>query len=278
MKKLIVLLISLGTLVAQGQEKNEKVAAPKMTPAMTEFYTPVPQVVSPGERVSDDILVQPPSDAIVLFDGTDLSQWEKAPARSVYYTPDANTYEFKINTGIEAKWDVNDGLMTVNKKEGDIQTKMSFDNFQLHAEWRVPENITGEGQWRGNSGIILQGVYELQVLDSYQQETYTNGQAGSIYKQTAPLVNAVRGPGKWNVYDIIYTAPTFRENGTFRTPPIVTILLNGILVQSNTVILGPTKWIGVPQPTLHGKGPIRLQAHGDRSEPISFRNIWIREL
>ncbi len=277
MKKLALLLFTVTSLCATGQNFNQNDEEPKMTPAMTEFYTPVPKVVTPGKTVSEDILVQPSSDAIVLFDGKDLSQWEKAPARSTYYTPDENS-EFNFNTGTEAKWDVSDGLLTVNKKEGDIQTKMSFENFQLHIEWRVPEDITGEGQWRGNSGIILQGVYELQILDSYQQETYTNGIAGSIYKQTAPLVNAMRKPGEWNTYDIIYTAPTFMEDGRFRTPPSVTVLLNGILVQSNTVILGPTKWIGVPQATLHGEGPIRLQAHADPSEPDSFRNIWIREL
>ncbi len=278
MKKIVLLLLMGGCFLTYGQAQQPNSDPNKMTPAMTEFYSPVPNVVTPGKRISDDILVQPPSDAIILFNGSDLSQWEKAPDRSAYYTIDESTNSFNFSTGVEAKWDVKDGLMTVNKKEGDIQTKKNFGDFQLHIEWRVPEDITGEGQWRGNSGIIIQGVYELQILDSYQQETYVNGQSGSIYKQTAPLVNAMRGPGNWNVYDVIYTAPTFRENGTYRTLPKVTVIHNGVLVQSNTIILGPTKWIGVPQPTLHGDGPIRLQAHMDRSEPISFRNIWIREL
>lgn len=228
--------------------------------------------------VSDEILVQPPSDAIVLFNGTDLSQWEKAPAREAYYTIDEKTKGFNFSTGIGAKWDVKDGVLVVNKRERDIQTRKSFGNFQLHIEWKIPEGITGEGQSRGNSGILLQGVYELQILDSYQQETYVNGQAGSIYKQAAPLLNAMRSPGNWNTYDVIYTAPVFRKDGTYRTPPYVTVLHNEILVQSNTAMSGPTKYIGIPRPELHGDGPVRLQAHGDRSEPISFRNIWIREL
>jgi hypothetical protein len=276
MKKTVLLLFILCSLYTKGQNTNS--GTPKMSPEMTEFYTPVPKVVTPGETVSNEILVQPPSDAIVLFNGTDLSQWEKAPARNAYYTVDEKTHNFNFSTGIEAKWDVKDGVMIVNKREGDIQTKKSFGDFQLHVEWRIPDDITGEGQSRGNSGILLQGVYELQVLDSYKHETYVNGQAGSIYKQAVPLVNPMRSPGHWNSYDIIYTSPTFREDGTYRTPPYVTVLLNGILVQYNTAILGPTKYIGIPRPALHGNGPIRLQAHGDRSEPISFRNIWIREL
>ncbi|HKI88848.1 MAG TPA: DUF1080 domain-containing protein [Draconibacterium sp.] len=278
MKKFIILLFAVFSLVANGQNLNRNSETPRMTPEMTEFYTPVPKVVTPGETVSDKILVQPPSDAIVLFDGTDLSQWEKAPARDAYYTIDKNTNSFNFSTGIEAKWDVKDGVMTVNKREGDIQTKKSFGDFQLHIEWRIPEDIAGEGQARGNSGILIEGVYELQVLDSYKNETYVNGQAGSIYKQTAPLVNVMHSPGHWNTYDIIYTAPTFREDGTFRTAPCITVLQNGVLIQSNTIISGPTKYIGIPRPELHGKGPIRLQAHGDRSKPISYRNIWIREL
>ena len=138
--------------------------------------------------------------------------------------------------------------------------------------------ITGESQLRGNSGVFLQGMYEVQILDNYQNETYVNGQAGSIYKQTPPLVNAMNKPGVWNTYDIIYTAPTFKKDGTYRTPPRVTILQNGVLLQNNTLIQGTTPYVGFPDVIEHGAGPIGLQDHGDESAPISFRNIWIREL
>ena len=180
--------------------------------------------------------------------------------------------------GGAAEWDVKDGVFTVNKKKGDIQTKQKFNDFQMHIEWQVPTNITGESQSRGNSGIFLQGMYEVQVLDCYNNPTYVNGQTGSIYKQSIPLANAMRKPGEWNVYDIIYTAPTFKEDGSYRTHPTVTVIQNGVVLQNHTTILGTTEWIGFPQVKKHGAGPIILQSHGDPSEPISFRNIWIREL
>ena len=175
-------------------------------------------------------------------------------------------------------WIVKDGVFTVDKKKGDILTKQKFENFQLHIEWCVPENITGTSQGRGNSGIFLQDMYEIQVLDCYNNETYVNGQTGSVYKQTPPLANAMRKPGEWNVYDIIYSAPIFKEDGTYRVPPRVTVIQNGIVLQNNTTILGTTEYIGFPKVVKHGAGPIRLQSHGDPSEPISFRNIWIREM
>ncbi len=249
----------------------------KMTHEMTEFWTPQPKIVSPGKVMPGECFVAPPSDAIVLFDGTDLSKWEAAPDKKVL-VKGKDMSKFKSSAGGDARWIVDNGMLVVNKQAGDIQTKEVFGDFQLHIEWRIPEGIQGESQLRGNSGVFLQGIYELQVLDSYNNETYANGQAGSIYKQTAPLVNAMRGPGEWNVYDIIYTAPTFRADGTFRTKPLVTVLQNGIVIQYNTEILGTTPYIGLPQVISHGKGPIRLQAHGDDSAPISFRNIWIRNL
>lgn len=247
---------------AQAQDKKQEFVMPKgyagITHEMSEFYEPVPPVVTPGTDLAGGGFTAP-SDAIVLFDGKDLSQWESAK-------------------GGPAEWDVHDGVFTVNKKKGDIQTKQKFDSFQLHIEWRVPENITGESQLRGNSGVYLQGMYEVQILDCYNNPTYVNGQTGSIYKQTAPLVNAMRKPGEWNVYDIIYNAPTFKKDGSYRTHPTVTIIQNGVVLQNNTTILGTTEWIGFPQVKAHGAGPILLQSHGDPSEPISFRNIWIREL
>lgn len=227
----------------------------KMTAGMSEYWTPQPKIVTPGCITTNSA----PSDAIVLFDGKDLSAWESLK-------------------GEAAGWKVHDGVFTVDKKAGDIQTKQKFENYQLHIEWCVPENITGTSQGRGNSGIFMQGLYEVQVLDCYKNETYVNGQTGSIYKQTPPLANAMRKPGEWNVYDIIYTAPIFKEDGTYRVPPRITVIHNGVVLQNNTTILGTTEYIGFPKIIKHGAGPIVLQSHGDPSEPISFRNVWLREL
>jgi hypothetical protein len=247
-----IILVSFTSYAQKNYPEPEK-----MRPGMSEFWLPQPDIVTPGDIRTNSA----PSDAIVLFDGKDLSAWESAGTKG------------------QAGWTVNgDGSFTVNKQHGDIQTRQHFENFQLHIEWSVPKNITGEGQARGNSGIHLQGKYEVQVLDSYLNETYANGQAASIYKQARPLVNAMRPPGEWNVYDIIYTAPVFRKDGTYRTPPQVTVIHNGVVVQNNTAIIGTTEYIGFPKIEKHGPGPIILQSHGDPSEPISFRNIWIREL
>lgn len=228
-----------------------------MKPGMSEFYAPQPSKVSPGCQKCGGA----PSDAIVLFDGKNLDKWCSS------------------RTGEAAGWTVNgDGTMTVNKKAGDIRTKETFGDFQLHIEWCVPEDIQGENQARGNSGVFLQGKYEVQVLDNYENQTYVDGMAGSIYKQSTPLVNPCRKPGEWNVYDIIYTAPTFKKDGTYRTHPYVTVIFNGVLVQNHTMILGTTEYIGFPTCAPHGDGPIELQSHGDPSKPISYRNIWIRNL
>ena len=229
-----------------------------ITHEMSEFYEPVPKVVTPGTEMQGGGFTAP-SDAIVLFDGKDLSAWESVK-------------------GGPAEWDVHDGVFTVNKPKGDIRTKQTFGDFQLHIEWMVPTNITGESQLRGNSGVFLQGMYEVQVLDSYNNPTYVNGQAGSIYKQAIPLANAMRKPGEWNVYDIIYNAPVFNEDGTYKVHPTVTVIQNGIVLLNNFTILGTTEYIGLPRVVKHGDGPIKLQSHGDPSEPISFRNIWLRKL
>ena len=161
-------------------------------------------------------------------------------------------------------------------------TKRSFTNYQLHVEWRIPENVTGSDQARGNSGVYLAWAngdgYELQVLDSYNNTTYVNGQAGSIYKQYAPLVNAMRKPGEWQTYDVVWTAPTFKSDGSLATTAYVTAFHNGVLVQNHVALKGVTKYIGQPTYKQHGAAPILLQAHGDASPPISFRNIWLREL
>ena len=256
MKKILLSLAALGvTLGVSAQQAKEYPKPEAMRPAMTEFWTPQPKVVKPGDIKTNSA----PSDAIVLFDGTNLSAW-------------------KSSRGGEADWQVHDGVFTVDKSKGDIITKQSFGSFQLHLEWCVPENITGTSQGRGNSGVFLQDKYEIQILDNYNNETYANGQAGSVYKQVIPKANAMRKPGEWNVYDIIYTAPVFKEDGTYRVPPHVTVIHNGVVLQNNTTILGTTEYIGFPKVKPHGAGKIRLQSHGDPSEPISFRNIWIRKM
>jgi hypothetical protein len=232
------------------------------TPEETEVYSPVPPVVTPGKAFRDA-----PSDAIVLFDGTNEDQWVQTADRSK-----------------TADWIVGGGELLVNKKSGNIETKRSFTNYQLHVEWKIPTDIAGEGQGRGNSGVFLGSTgkgddgYELQVLDAYKNKTYVNGMAGSIYKQLIPLANAAKPPGEWETYDVIWTAPTFNSDGTLNTPARVTAFFNGVLVQNNATLKGPTLYIGKPAYKAHGPLPIKLQAHGDDSKPISYRNIWVREL
>lgn len=227
----------------------------------TEVYSPVPPIVTPGAKCGDA-----PSDAIVLFDGKNEDEW------------------VKVSDGSPATWVVHDGIMTVNKMTGNIQTKRTFTNYQLHLEYRIPANITGSDQARGNSDVFLASTgkgddgYELQVLDNYNNKTYVNGQAGSIYKQGIPLANPCRPPGEWSTYDVIWTAPTFNSDSSLATPAKVTVFLNGVLVQNDFVLKGVTRYIGLPYYKAHGACPIKLQAHGDRSEPISFRNIWVRPL
>ena len=230
-------------------------------PEETEVWEPVPKVVTPGANCT-----APPSDAIVLFDGKSLDEWVTNKDKS------------------PVKWTVADGVMTVNKTGGNIETKRAFKNYQLHIEWKIPENITGSGQARGNSGVFLASTglgdagYELQVLDSYQNKTYVNGQAGSVYKQAIPLANPNRKPGEWQTYDIAWTAPAFNEDGSLKTPAYITVFFNGVLVQNHFELKGETLYIGKPFYKKYDTAPIKLQAHGDKSEPISFRNIWVREL
>ncbi len=222
-------------------------------PILNTYDSPLPKVVAPG-MASPENGVAAPSDAVALFDGKDLSEW--------------------TGKNGEPQWAVHDGMFTVTKEGGDIKTKKEFGDFQLHIEFMHPSDITGEGQMRGNSGIFLQGLYEVQVLETYNNEnkTYVNGQAGSIYRQHPPLVNPLKKPGNWNAYDIIFTAPTFNADNTYRTNPRATILLNGILVQNNAVIYGCTSDEKIYNQL---KGGIRLQDHGC---VVSYRNIWVREL
>ncbi len=204
-----------------------------------------PPILTPGE--TDD---QPPSDAVVLFDGTDLSKWKNGE-----------------------NWDVRDGVAYSGK--GQIVSKEEFGDCQVHVEWSAPVPAKGSGQGRGNSGIFLMGRYELQVLDSYENETYFDGQAGAIYKQSPPAVNVTRKPGEWNTYDIIWTAPRFGEDGSLKSPAYITVLHNGVLIHNHFELKGNTPYNRPPQYQDHGpKGPIAIQDHGN---PVKFRNIWIKK-
>lgn len=213
------------------------------------IWEPVPVVVTPGT------LTSPPSDAVILLDGTNLKEWESKKDG-------------------KAKWKLEDGGMSVVPGKGSIKTVKSFGDCQLHIEWRSPAVVKGDSQDRGNSGIFFQGRYEVQVLDSYNSKTYVNGQAGSIYKQYIPLVNACRPPGEWQSYDIIFKAPDFKENGDLISPAYITVIQNGVLIQNHVELKGNTSG-GNPTYEKHGKSPISLQDHGST---VSYRNIWIREL
>jgi hypothetical protein len=263
MKKLLIISSILFTAVfSSGHAQQVAAPAPprpvdpnKMTPGMTEIWDPEVRIVQPGAKDSDA-----PSDAIVLFNGTDINS------------------EWVDSKGNPSKWIVNDGNLISVKGSGYIQTKRKFSNVQLHIEWKTPSEVTGESQGRGNSGVFLQERYEVQVLDSYNNRTYRHGQAGSLYKQYAPLVNVSRKPGEWQSYDIIYTAPTFNsDTTTFYTPPRITVIHNGVLIQNNVSLRGPTEYIGIPEYFIkkHGPASLFLQDHGN---PVAYRNIWIREL
>ncbi len=219
-------------------------------PKLTEVWEPVPRVVDPGDAANA------PSDAIVLFDGNDLAEWRGKDG--------------------EPRWAVQDDTLTIVPGTGDLLTRRSFGDVQLHIEWRTPAEVVGDGQERGNSGVFLMSRYELQILDSYENRTYSNGQTGAVYKQFIPLVNASRPPGAWQSYDIIFASPGFNAEGQLEKPATMTVLHNGVLVQNGVQLTGSTTYRGEPAYATHGvKEPLLLQDH-DR--PVSFRNIWIREL
>lgn len=204
-----------------------------------------PPIVTPG--ATDD---QPPSDATILFDGTDLSAWNGGP------------------------WKIEEGAMVVSK--GGITTKESFGDIQLHLEWSAPTEVKGSSQGRGNSGVFLMGRYEVQVLDNYDNTTYFDGQAASVYKQTPPMANVMRKPGEWNTYDIFWTAPRFGVDTKLVSPATVTVIHNGVCVLNHFELYGPTNFSGPPEYSVHEPtGPISLQDHGN---PVRFRNIWVRDL
>ncbi|ADV49050.1 protein of unknown function DUF1080 [Cellulophaga algicola DSM 14237] len=225
------------------------------TPEQTEFYAPVPPVVKPAQNNGV------PSDAIVLFNNNSLNEWVSVN-----------------NENKPADWIINtDGSFTVKNKAGDIRTVQEFGDIQLHLEWKSPAVVKGDNQSRANSGIFLQGRYEVQILDNNDNDTYVNGQVASIYKQHIPLAKASVPSGEWNTYDIIYHAPEFNKKGQKTTAATITVLHNGILVQDHVAIKGTTPYIGWPKNEAHGKAPIILQDHGDDSG-VSFRNIWVRAL
>lgn len=257
MKKCIILFAAVLVANSLSAQKPMNPDSLMKEAAKSEIWEPVPVLVTPGKTSSDA-----PSDAIVLYNGKDLSQWQK-------------------EKGGQPGWKIDkDGALTVVKGSGNIATRQGFGDCQLHIEWREPTAIAGASQARGNSGIFFMEQYELQVLDSYNNPTYVNGQAGSIYKQHIPLVNASKKPGEWQSYDVIFTAPVFYSDGKLQSPARITVFFNGILVQNNVAIKGHTEWIGEPQYRSHAdKLPIVLQDHGkDGGNPMSYRNIWIREL
>src|SRR6266446_4675303 len=218
---------------------------------------PLPPVVEPGTASTQDAAGRAPSDAVVLFDGKDLSRWVDSD-------------------GKPARWKVENGYIEIVAKTGNISTRDSFGDCQLHVEFAEPSPGEGESQERGNSGVFLMGLYEIQVLDSHENKTYADGQAAAVYGQYPPLVNASRPPGQWQSYDIVFHGPRFAKDGKLLRPARVTVLHNGVLVQDNVEPSGPTAHGArppyAPQPE---KLPLALQDH---SNPIRFRNIWIREL
>jgi hypothetical protein len=251
-----VLFLSAHQVFSQAQP------ATKPKPEDTDIWSPEPTVITAGRTDRE-----PPSDAIILFDGKNQNEWISSK-----------------DTTAPALWTIADGIWTVSKAAGNIQTKKTFTNYQLHIEWRIPSDISGDGQGRGNSGIFLASTgggnagYELQVLDSYHNKTYVNGMAGSIYKQAIPLVNVCRQPGEWQSYDVVWMAPVFKEDGMLASPARAIVFQNGVLVENNFELKGQTLNAGQPYYKKHGPCPIKLQAHGDKSNPISYRNIWVRPL
>ena len=244
-----VCVAALAGTAAQSALASE---ADQPDPKATEVWAPVPPKVAPGATTG-----APPSDAVVLFDGKNLAAWKSVK-------------------GGEAKWRIDRGELVIVPGTGDIQTTQSFGDVQLHVEWRTPQLPPDKvDQDRGNSGVFLQDVYEVQVLDNFENKTYVNGMVGSIYKQYPPLVNAALPAETWQVYDIVFNAPRFGSNGAVISPARVTVFLNGVLVQNNVTLKGATTYRGAPTYSAHGEMPLRLQDH---SHEVRYRNIWLRRL
>jgi hypothetical protein len=239
----LILLSLARPLSAQSEAKRWKIH---------DLQRPSPTVVTPASSPGGS-----PSDAVVLFDGTSVSQWQ-------------------ATEGGDAKWVVKDGYMETSPGSGAIKTRKGFGDIQLHVEWAAPSQVQGSGQGRGNSGVIIMGKYEVQVLDSYGNRTYTDGQASSVYGQYAPLVNASRPPGEWQSYDIIFRRPRFAAGGKLLRPANLTVFHNGILVQDHVDAWGETNWLQFTAYSKHADAlPLVLQDHDN---PVKYRNIWLREL
>jgi hypothetical protein len=253
----VILFLLAGLVAASASKRFSQTAAQKADLEMWAIHDmtrPVPPVVDPGPAGPP---LPAPADAVVLFDGKDLGQWEDSK-------------------GGAAGWKVDNGYAEVVAKTGSIRTKKGFGDCQLHIEWATPVEVEGEGQERGNSGVFLMDTYEVQVLDSYDNRTYADGQAAAIYGQYPPLVNACRKPGEWQSYDIIFHRPRFDAGGKLLQPARMTVLHNGILVQDNVELTGPTAHKARPPYKAHAdKLPLSLQDHGN---PVRYRNIWLREL
>ncbi|MBE6289431.1 MAG: DUF1080 domain-containing protein [Bacteroidaceae bacterium] len=257
MRKTLVLIglaaWAFSSVYAQQQnvQQNQQQRRNEWKPESTEWYTPVPAKVTPGSNGSA------PSDAIILFDGKDLSKWQS-------------------RDGSPAGWTVQNGELIVAPGAGTIQTKDYFGSCQLHIEFKTPtpgpENTL---QMKGNSGIMLQSRYEVQILDCDNNPTYVNGYVGSVYKQSAPLANPFTGTNQWQVYDIYWKAPVFGTDDQLESPAMITVVLNGVVVQNNYILKGNTPYTGLPKYVAHGRMPLTLQDHGVK---VAFRNIWIRNL
>jgi hypothetical protein len=219
---------------------------------------PAPKAVEPGTASTQTQAGRPPADAVVLFDGKDLSHWRDKKAKG------------------PAGWKLSHDYFEVVKGTGDVETTQGFGDCQLHVEWATPSPAVGEDQDRGNSGVFLMGIYEVQVLDSYGSATYPDGQAGALYGQFPPLVNPVRPPGEWQTYDIVFHGPRFDAAGAVLRPARMTVLLNGVLIHDNRELLGPTTHkVRTPYSAHPERLPLSLQDHG---HPVRYRNIWIREI
>jgi hypothetical protein len=248
-------------LAAQAQQKRDGYKDTPMLPGgkwhVHDPDRPYPHKIDAGTASTPETPGRPPSDAMVLFDGKDLSSW-------------------RDDKGNPTQWKVESGAMICQPGSGYVYSKREFGDCQLHVEWATPTPPKGDSQGRGNSGVFLMGKYEIQVLDSYNNPTYADGSAGAIYGQYPPLVNASRAPGEWQSYDILWTAPRFKEDGSVETPAYVTVLHNGVVIHNHTAPLGPMMFRQLSHYIPHGpKGPIGFQDHGN---PVRYRNVWVREL
>jgi hypothetical protein len=259
--KSVIIIVAVATVLSAQEQKaptgyTDTPTIPGSKWRVHDDARPRPPVITPGTCSTEDMPGKPPSDAVVLFDGTSLAAW-------------------RTENGEPVKWKVENGYMEVAPGAGDIWTRQNFGDSQLHVEFRTPSPPKGDSQGRGNSGVLLYGIYEIQVLDSFNNLTYADGQASAVYGQSPPLVNASRPPGEWQVYDIVYTSPRFKD-GKVDVPGYVTIFHNGVITQNHTQLLGATGHRTLPRLVVHdATGPIRLQDHHN---PTRYRNIWIRPL